>query len=46
VEEYNQYDEMNLFMDLPQKMRIIEAIVRKYAKPWARMDGESRIVTA
>jgi hypothetical protein len=24
LEEYNQYDEMSLFTDLPQKMRIIE----------------------
>jgi hypothetical protein len=46
VEEYNQYDEMNLFTDLPQKMRIIEASIRKNDKPWARKDGESRIVTA
>jgi hypothetical protein len=46
VEEYNQYDEMNLFTDLPQKMRIIEASIRKDAKPWVRKDEESRIVTA
>jgi hypothetical protein len=29
VEEYSQYDEMNLFTYLPQKMRIIEAAIRK-----------------
>jgi hypothetical protein len=46
VEEYNQYDEMNLFTDLPQKMIIIEESIRKDDKPWARKDGESRIVTA
>jgi hypothetical protein len=46
VEEYNQYDEMNLFADLPQKMRSIEASIRKDDKPWARKDGESRIVTS
>jgi hypothetical protein len=46
VEEYNQYDEMNLFTDVPQKMRIIKASIRKDDKPWARKDGESRIVTA
>jgi len=44
VEEYNQYDEMNLLTDLPQKMKIIEAGIRKEDKPWARKDGESRIV--
>jgi len=38
VEEYNQYDQMNLFTDLPQKI--------KDEKPWVRKDGESRIVTA
>jgi len=46
VEEYNQYDQMNLFTDLAQKMMIIEAGIRKDDKPWARKDGESRIVTA
>ena len=38
VEEYNQYDQMNLFTDLPEKI--------KDEKPWVRKDGESRIVTA
>ena len=46
VEEYNQYDQMNLFTDLPQKMKIIEADIRKDDKPWACKDGELRIVTA
>ena len=45
-EEYNQYDQMNLFIDLPQKIKNIEASIRKDEKPWARKDGESRIVTA
>ena len=44
VEDYYQYNEMNLFTDLPQKMKIIEASFRKDDKPWARKDGESRIV--
>ena len=38
VEEYNQYDQINLFTDLPEKI--------KDEKPWVRKDGESRIVTA
>jgi hypothetical protein len=46
VEEYNQYDQMHLFTDLPEKMRIIEAGIRKDDKPWTRKDGESRIVTS
>jgi hypothetical protein len=46
VEEYNQYDKMNLCTYLPQKMRIIEASTRKDDKPWARKDAEMRIVTA
>ena len=29
VEEYNQYEQMNLFTDLPQKMKIIEAEIKK-----------------
>ena len=46
MEEYNQYDQMNLFTDLPQKMKIIIADIRKDEKPWVRKDGESKIVTA
>ena len=45
VKKYNQYDQMNLFTDLPQKIKIIEAGIRKDEKPWVRKDGESRIVT-
>ena len=45
MEDYNQFNEMNLFTDLPQKMKIIEASLRKDDKPWAHKDGESRIVT-
>jgi len=40
VEGYNQYDEINLFTDLPQKMRIIETSIRKDDKLWARKDVE------
>ena len=29
--------------DLPQKMKTLEASLRKDDKPWARKDGESRI---
>jgi len=46
VEDYNQYNKMNLFTDLSQKMKIIEANLRKEDKPWAHKDGESRIVTS
>ena len=45
VEEYNQYDQMNFFIDLAEKMKIIEAGIRKDDKPWAHKDGESRINT-
>jgi len=44
VEDYNKYNEMNLFTYLSKKMKIIEANLRKDDKPWARKDGESRIV--
>jgi len=37
---------MNLFTDLPENMKIIEAGMRKDDKPWAYKDGESRIATA
>ena len=45
VEEYNRYDQMNLFIDLVEKMKIIEVGIRKDDKPWAHKDGESRIIT-
>ena len=38
VEEYNQYEQMNLFTDLQQKIKIIEAGIRKDKKPWAHKD--------
>ena len=46
IEEYNQCNEMNLFTYLPQKMLNLEATIKKDEMPWARKDGESRIVTA
>ena len=46
VEEYNQHEKINLFTDLPQKIKIIEVSIRKDDKPWTCIDGESRIVTA
>ena len=45
MEEYNRYDQMNLFTDLAEKMKIIEAGIRKDDKPCAHKDGESRIIT-
>jgi hypothetical protein len=40
VEEYNQYDEINLFIDQPWKMRIIETSIRIDDKLWhARMEN-------
>jgi hypothetical protein len=46
VKEYNQYGQMNIFIDLPQKIKIIEAGIRKDEKPRVRKDDELRIVTA
>ena len=45
IEEYNECNEMSLFRDLPQKMLNLEATIKKDEMPWARKDGESRIVT-
>ena len=33
VKEYNQYDQMNLFTDLPQKIKVIKASIKKNGKP-------------
>ena len=37
---------MNLFTNLVHRMKITEVHIRKDEKPWARKDGESRIVNA
>ena len=39
VEQYNQYEEMDLFTDLPQKMKVLEGRIKKDVMPWSRMDG-------
>ena len=44
VEAFNDYDNMELFTDLPTKMKELEATI-KGMKPWVRTDGETRIVT-
>jgi len=44
VEQYNQFEEMNLFQDLPHKIQHVEASIKKGEMPWARNDGEPRIV--
>ena len=47
TEEYNEEcNEISLFTNLPQKKLSLEATIKKDEKPWARKDGESRIVTA
>ena len=45
VEAFNDYDNMELFTDLPTKIKEVKATI-KGVKPWVRTDGETRIVTA
>ena len=45
AETFNDYDNLDLFTDLPTKIKEVEATVRG-VKPWVRTDGEARIVTA
>ena len=45
VEAFNDYDDMQVSTDLPTKIKIVEASI-KDVKPWSRLDGEPRFVTA
>ena len=45
--QYNNYDELQLFTDLPSKIAEIEEAFNETKKmPWAREDGEKRSVKA
>ena len=47
LEEYNQYCEMQLFTDLPNKIKQVEAQVEKSnIVPYLRTDTEGKVVTA
>ena len=46
-EQYNNYEELELFTDLPKKVKAIEDRCNKSGmKPWARHNGEVRSVKA
>ena len=46
LEEHNQYCEMQLFIDLPNKIKLVEAHVEKSnVIPYLRTDTEGRVVT-
>ena len=44
VEDYNQYEELELFKDHERGIKKIEASIAKSEKPWLRTDCEGRIV--
>ena len=44
AEEYNKYDEMELFTDFPRKIKLVEASIGKDDKPWLRNDGVGKVV--
>jgi len=47
LEEHNQYCKMQLFTDLPNKIKLVEAQVEKSnVIPYLRIDTEGRVVTA
>ena len=45
VADFNDYENMQIFTDLPTRTKEIEATI-KGVKPWVQTDGEARIVTA
>ena len=44
AEEYNKYDEMELFIDFLRKIKLVEASIDKDDKPWLRNDGVGKVV--
>lgn len=44
VEDYNKYEELELFTDLPQRMKRLENNINKSVKPWVRTDCAGKIV--
>ena len=44
AEEYNKYDEIELFTDFPRKIKLVEASIGKDDKPWLRNVGVGKVV--
>ena len=44
IEDYNQYEELDLFKDHEQRIKRVEASIDKSMKPWLRSACEGRIV--
>jgi hypothetical protein len=44
IEDYNQYEELDLFKDHERRIKRVEASIDKSMKPWLRTDCEGRIV--
>ena len=46
VEEYNNYTEMQLFIDFPKKISAVEKNLSKDILPWERKGVKGKVVTA
>lgn len=44
IEAYNEYENLELFTDVPTKMKVVESSI-KDDSPWLSKDGEPKIVT-
>jgi hypothetical protein len=44
VEEYNRYEELELFKDFEQKIKVVENNLDKKLKPWYRIDCLGRTI--
>ena len=44
VEEYNQYDELDLFTGFQEKIKRVENNIDKFVKPWLHTDSPGKIV--
>jgi hypothetical protein len=44
LEDFNQFNDMSLFMDHPTKIRNIEQSIPLKSLPWVRHDGQGRTI--
>ena len=45
IEAYNNYDEMPLFIDFPNKISVVEKNLPKDIMPWERKRVKGKVIT-
>jgi hypothetical protein len=44
LDDFNQFNDMSLFIDHPTKIRNVEQIIPHNSLPWVRHDGQGRTI--